>query len=160
MVYSVIYYKKQVKVYFPKDRWVGMNFQYGVGDYTTEWDTEKGVFKTSLWGDTLTQINMELTSAEADTIWNKMQEIEFFNYPDLLEFPVGTRDDSVELVQYTYEMRFTHKTKWLVWEKHLFTENQKAKELRELGWLIREIIANKPEFKAVAKISTGTDLIN
>lgn len=123
-----------------------MNFQYGEGEYSSEWDTETGEFTTSLWGDSITKIKMELLPVELDTIWELMEEIEFFNYPTDLEFPVGTRSDTVELIQYKYEMRFSHRSKFLTWEKHLFTENEKAEDLRKLSRLIRSIISSKPEF--------------
>ncbi|MFT7298680.1 MAG: hypothetical protein ACI81S_001502 [Sphingobacteriales bacterium] len=150
IVYTFVYYKKEIAVYFPKDKWVSMNFQYGEGEYSSEWDTERGEFVTSLFGDSITKIKMPLLPAEADTIWRMMEEVEFFKYPSNLEFPVGTKSDTVELIQYKYEMRFIHRTKFLTWEKHLFTENQKATDLRKLSRLVRRIISDKPEFREIA----------
>lgn len=103
-------------------------------------------------------INLPLTEKEMDDIYQKMVEIDFFNYPD--EFKVSMpQGQPVRLAtpysSYYFKVEKGSTVKELKWEDEIMNADNKADRLRELISFIRDIIESKPEYKVLPTASGG-----
>jgi hypothetical protein len=122
-----------------------------------EIDTFHDKFTKDMITDPPITINLSLTEEEMDKIYQKMVEIDFFSYPE--EFKVEIMGDIIGTVtpysSYYFTVEKGSITKELRWEDEITNPDVKADRLRELINLIINIIASKPEYKALPEPSGG-----
>lgn len=124
-------------------------FKYGVGA-KNELNTFKGTYTRDMILDPSITVKLSLSEEELDSIYQKMVEIDFFEYPDRFSVPIPP-DGMVIMVtpysSYYFKVKYDFKIKELWWEDEIKNENIEADKLRELIKLIRDIIESKEEYK-------------
>ena len=132
----------------PADRSLqGLVFAFGVGAKNVL-DTTKGTFTKDMIAASPITVPMTLTDQEMARIARKVEEIDFFSYPESYVTPDdggGGRGEPHE----TYVFRVTTQqgTKVVEWEDGLFNDDQGAANLRDLALLIEKIVMARPEYK-------------
>ncbi len=132
-------------------------FKYGVSGGNTL-DTFKGTYTRDMILDPAVTINMVLTPAEMDSIYQKMVEIDFFNYPDKFSGHVADNETKTEVAPYPsyfFNVEYDGKTKELLWHAKYVNLDTPGQKLMELINLIKSIIESKPEYQALPKPSGG-----
>ena len=124
-------------------------FKYGVGA-RNELNTFDSTYTKDMITDPSITVNLSLSKEELDRIYQKMIEINFFDYPD--EFSVSVSPgESVGMLtpycSYYFKVEYDSKVKELSWEDKIINQDKKAEKLRELINLIRDIIESKEEYK-------------
>jgi hypothetical protein len=132
-------------------------FKYGV-TARNELNTFEGTYTKDMVMDPSITINLSLTEAELDRIYQKMLEIDFFDYPD--EFSVPVEEGGLVTIRtpyssYYFKVEYDSTVKELRWEDEIMNPNDKANELRELIQLIRDIVESKEEYKELPKPTSG-----
>ena len=135
----------------------GLIFRYGVMA-RNELNTFKGTYTKDMVSDPSITVNLSLSQEELDSIYQKMVEINFFDYPD--EFSVSVpAGESFGIVtpynSYYLKVKYDSKIKELWWEDEIKNENTKADQLRELIKLIRDIIESKEEYQKLPEPTSG-----
>jgi len=135
---------------------INLIFKYGVN--------EKNILNT--FGCTYTKdmvldpsitTSLHLESEELDSIYQKIQQIDFFNYPDTFYVKI-TGDVVGEITPFpTFDFYVEVDTieKRLYWENKITNPNQKADELREVIRLIIKIIESKKEYQQLPEPKGG-----
>ena len=135
----------------------GLIFRYGVMA-RNELNTFKGTFTKDMVSDPSITVDLSLSEEELDSIYRKMVEIDFFNYPDEFSVPIPP-DGMVHIVtpysSYYFKVKYDSKIKELWWEDEIKNENIKADKLRELIKLIWNIIESKEEYQKLPKPTSG-----
>jgi hypothetical protein len=132
-------------------------FKYGVGARNVL-DTFKGTFSKDMVNAPGITIDLVFSPTEMDSIYQKMVEIDFFNYPD--EFTVVPPENGITSIvtpfnTYYFEVEYGDGFKTLEWVAEITNPDPKADNLRELIHLIQGIIESKPEYQALPKPSGG-----
>lgn len=132
-------------------------FKYGVMA-RNELNTFKGTYTKDMVSDPSITVNLSLSEEELDSIYRKMVEIDFFDYPD--EFSVSVpAGESFGMVtpyfSYYFKVEHDAKIKELWWEDEIKNENIKADKLRELIKLIWNIIEAKEEYQRLPEPTSG-----
>jgi hypothetical protein len=132
-------------------------FKYGV-TARNELNTFNGTYTKDLILDPPVTTELRLSEEEMDRIYQKMVEIDFFNYPD--EFSVtptpGERGFIIEPYErYYFKVECDSKVKELRWKDILKNSDEKAAKLRELISLIKGIIESREEYKKLPAPSGG-----
>jgi len=126
-----------------------LTFKYGIGAWN-ELNTFDGTYTKDMVMDPSITVNLSLSKEELDRIYQKMIEINFFDYPDQFSVfvPPG---QSVGMVtpyySYYFKVEYDSKVKELSWKDKIINQDKKAEKLRELISLIRDIIESKEEYK-------------
>ena len=131
----------------------GANFnfdlKYGVGA-KNEIDTFHGKFTKDMVDAPSITITLKLSEAEMEEIYQKMLDIDFFNYPDTFTVIPGP-NEATQLVtpvnSYYFTVEKNGQTKTLSWEDSNQNPNTKADKLRELIVMIQRMIEAKEEYK-------------
>jgi hypothetical protein len=132
-------------------------FKYGVSGGNTL-DTFHGTYTRDMILDPAITIDMVLTAAEMDSIYQKMVEIDFFNYPDKFSVDVADNETKIEVAPYPtyfFKVEYSGKTKELLWHDKYVNSDAQADKLKELINLIKGIIELKPEYQALPQPSGG-----
>lgn len=132
-------------------------FKYGV-TAKNELDTFKGTYTKDMVTDPSITIGLRLSEEEMNSIYQKMAEIEFFNYPD--EFSVSVPPgESVGMVtpfsSYYFTVEYGSQIKNLHWADDVSNPDEKASKLRELIKLIKSIIESREEYKKLPEPKSG-----
>jgi hypothetical protein len=117
-------------------------------------DTGKGMFTKDMVVAPSNTIRLNLTREELDRVRAKMDEIDLWNYPDVLE-PEAPAYSVTPYASYYFTVKKAGAVKELRWEDAYGDRGLAATRLRELTVLIREIIESKPEYKALPPPSGG-----
>ena len=132
-------------------------FKYGVGA-KNEINTFHDTVTKDLINDPSITISLSLTEEEMDHIYQKMVEIDFFNYPDVFKVTVP-EDELTQLVtphsSYYFKVEKGSTVKELNWEDEIMNPDEQADRLKELIYLIRDIIELKPEYQVLPEPSGG-----
>ncbi len=122
-------------------------------DSGEELDTFNGEFSRWVYLDTKppVSINLMLSQAEKQTIYQKMIDINYFNYPNNFRVQIPV-DSAVGMVtpaeEYYFKVKFGNKYKELRWVDNItFPQDSQADKLRSLIKLIRGIFESKDEYK-------------
>ena len=116
-------------------------------------DTFQGTYSKDMVRDPNIMIHLLLSDEEMDRIYQKMVEIDFFNYPDQFSIsappgvPVGI---STPYSSYYFKVEHDAGTKELWWHDEIVYKDyadEKADRLRELIGLIRDIVESKEEYE-------------
>lgn len=99
-----------------------------------------------------------LTSEELKSIYTKMNEINFFSYPDVFTVPVGAEVGIITpFNSYYFKVRHGSEIKELSWDDEITNQNIDADKLRELIKYIRSIVESKMEYKKLPPPRGGYD---
>lgn len=134
-------------------------FKYGVGA-KNELNTFNGTYTKDMIVDPPITVDLSLSKKEMKTIYNKMAEINFFDYPDqyTILIPPG---EGVGMVTphstYYFKVENGSSVKELTWEDYITNRDEKADKLRELIKVIRDIVESKREYKALPVPKGGYD---
>ncbi len=132
-------------------------FKYGVGAMN-ELNTFKGAYTKDMVVDPSITVNLPLSKEELHRIYQKMIEIDFFNYPDKFSISVPP-EELVGMVtpyqSYYFWVEYDSKIKELSWGDNITNEDEKAEKLRELIKLIIDIIESKEEYKKLPEPRGG-----
>ena len=132
-------------------------FKYGVMA-KNELNTFDGTYTKDMVMDPSITVELSLTEAELDRIYQKMVEIDFFDYPEEFSVPVEEGGLVTMVTPYSsYYIKVEHDStiKELRWEDEIKNENKEADKLRELIQLIRDIIESKEEYKELPSPTSG-----
>jgi len=131
-------------------------FKYGITGRNIL-DTYHGTFTKDMITAPGITIELTVTIEEMDNIYQKMVEIDFFNYPD--EFKVAVTGEIISTVtpysSYYFEVEYGPDVKILAWEDEITNPDSQADKLRELINLIKNIIESKAEYQALPEPSGG-----
>ncbi|OPX90113.1 MAG: hypothetical protein A4E53_01328 [Pelotomaculum sp. PtaB.Bin104] len=131
--------------------------KYGVGAKNIL-NTFEGIYTKDMILDPPITTKMELTSEELNSIYNKMNEINFFTYPDVFTVPVGTEVGMITPYNsYYFQVRHGSEIKELSWDDEITNQNIDADKLRELVTHIRNLIESKEEYKKLPPARGGYD---
>jgi hypothetical protein len=132
-------------------------FRYGVTGANVL-DTFQGTFTKDMISEAPITIDFSLTAEEMESIYQKMLEIDFFDYPDEFEVAVPEGELARMVLPYSsYYFKIQHSSgiKELTWEDKITNTDEKADRLKELIHLIRDIIELKPEYQVLPEPSGG-----
>ena len=116
-------------------------------------DTFQGTYSKDMVRDPNIVVYLSLSEDEMDRIYEKMVEVDFFNYPDRFSVsvppgvPSGIR---TPYSSYYFKVEQNSSIKELWWNDEIFYKDytdEKADRLRELIKLIRDIVESKEEFR-------------
>ena len=132
-------------------------FKYGVGA-KNELNTFEGTYTKDMIMDPSVTVELSLTEEEVDRFYQKMLDIEFFDYPD--EFSVSVAPGSLTKIvtpysSYYFKLEYNSSIKELRWEDEIKNRNEEADKLRELIRLIRDIIESKEEYQELPEPTSG-----
>jgi hypothetical protein len=141
----------------PRESNFNLIFRYGITAGNTL-DTFQGIYIKDMVRDPSIRIQLALTEEEMDQIYQKMVEIDFFNYPD--KFSVAVLPDAPTAIRtpypsYYFKVEYNSQVKELRWEDEIIEEDEKANRLRELISLIRDIVESKEEYKELPEPTSG-----
>lgn len=121
-------------------------------------DTFQGTFTKDMVLDPPITIELTLSDAEMDSIYQKMVEIDFFSYPNEFEVDVSGSELIGTVTPYStyyFDVEYPSGTKELKWEDEITNPDEKADKLRELINLIRNIVESKEEYKNLPEPGSG-----
>ena len=131
-------------------------FKYGVGA-RNELNTFEETFTKDMVIDPPITVAFSLTKKESDEIYQKMTEINFFDYPDT--FSVFMDSEEIGFFSpyptYYFKVEYNLNIKELLWRDNMMTEDEKAMRLREFINFIRNIIESKEEYKELPPAQGG-----
>jgi hypothetical protein len=139
----------------PDPQLLKIHFYYGFGN---ELNTFEQTYTKDLVQDGYIIVRFWLTEAEQESISNKLQVVDFFNFPDTL---IQMDSDSImvwispdpgwQFLRVADENR----KKVVYWRYPLPEGNKFVSRLRELKNLIADIIESKPEYRALPPAKGG-----
>ncbi len=131
--------------------------KYGVGA-RNELNTFNGTYTKDMVSDPSITVNLSLSKEELDRIYQKMVEIDFFDYPDKFSI-TPSPGESYGIVtpyySYYFKVEYNSEIKELWWEDEITNKDEKADKLRELIKLIWDIIESKEEYKKLPEPTSG-----
>jgi hypothetical protein len=126
-----------------------LEFKYGITAGNVL-DTFEGTYTKDMVADPPITIDLVLSEEEKEEIYQKMVEIEFFDYPD--EFYVDVSPGATTTIvtpysSYYLRVEYDSQTKELRWDDDIKNPDEQADKLRELIQTIRDIVESKDEYK-------------
>jgi hypothetical protein len=127
-------------------------------------DTYQNKFTKDMINDPSITIDLRLTEAEMDRIYQKMVEIDFFNYPERFKVSVPPGQPTVIVTPfpiYQFTVEKDSQIKRLDWDDTTLWDDKetnpdvKADKLRELINLIKGIIESREEYKELPEPTGG-----
>ena len=122
-------------------------------------DTAHGTFKRDMVTAPSVTTKLQLTEEEDLTgIRDKMDKIDFWDYPDVLEYEPRADGLTVMVTPYTsyyFKATMGKVVKEVTWENEYLDESPRAVALKELAQLIQQIIESTPEYKALPQPRGG-----
>jgi hypothetical protein len=124
-------------------------FQYGVAAYVPGGgnilNTFKGTYTRDMVKDPAFTASMTLTDSEKDTIYQKMKDIGWFDYPTYFRPPgIGFLTPAPG---YYFRVKYGSSYKQLFWQDNNLASSQQAVDLRDLIRVMTTIIESKQEYK-------------
>ena len=126
-----------------------LDFKYGI-TLRNELDTFNNNYTKDMVTTPSLTVDLVLTDQEKQQIYDKMIEIDFFNYPDkfAVQVPSGQNVGIVTpYSKYSFHVLYDSKTKDLSWDDEITNSDPKADKLRNLIQMIQNIIESKNEYK-------------
>ena len=121
-------------------------------------DTAHGTFKRDMVTAPSVTTKLQLTEEDLTGIRNKMDEIDFWGYPDVLEYEPradGITGIVTPFISYYFMTTRGDVVKEVTWEDKYWDERALVTNLRDLCQLVREIIESTPEYKALPEPRGG-----
>ena len=141
----------------PEESGLNLEFRYGVTAKNIL-DTFEGTYTKDMVTDPPITIELSLSEEEKDMIYQKMVEIDFFNYPDefSINVPPGEMIGTVTPYNsYYFKVEYDSQIKELRWDDEITNSDEMADQLRELITLIRSIIESKEEYRELPEPTSG-----
>lgn len=136
-------------------------FRYGYGMYTkNELNTLNGTYTKDMVVDPPVTTHLSLSRSELDAIINKMNDINFFSYPDWFAVPIrqgGVVGEVTPFEGYYFKVEYSSGTKELYWDDNITNANADADKLRDLIQLIKGIVESKQEYQRLPAPRGGYD---
>ena len=133
----------------------GLVFSFGPGAKNVL-DTTRGTFTKDMVLASPVTVPMTLSDEEMARIARKMEEIDFFSYPESYVTPDDGGGGWAEPHEtYIFRVSTSQGTKVVKWDDSLFNDDERAADLRDLAGLVREIISVKPEYKQLPSPEGG-----
>ena len=101
---------------------------------------------------------LTLTAEEMTQIFQKMEEVKFFDYPDKFSVKVPTGSPITAVTpsdSYYFKVQYNNRIKELTWDDNILNPDAQASNLRELIQLIEKIIQSKNEYKSLPTPRSG-----
>lgn len=127
-----------------------MIFKYGV-QQKNELNTFNGVYTKDMILDPSITAALSLSQEELDNIYNKMIEINFFDYPDKFSF----KQVVIPYSRYYFKVQHNGQIKELSWDEKIVLDDKRADKLRELISYIMNVIQSKEEYKNLPPAKGG-----
>jgi hypothetical protein len=127
-------------------------FKYGVGA-KNGLNTFEGTYTKDMVLDPPITIKLTLSDAELEQIRQKMVEIGFFDYPE--NFPLRTDFEVTPRTDYYIRVENGSSVKEVSWNSNSMLENNVQDNLLQLVDLIRSVVEQKPEYKALPPARGG-----
>jgi hypothetical protein len=127
-------------------------FRYGVGA-KNELNTFEDTYTKDMVLDPPITIKLTLSDAELEQIHQKMVQIGFFNYPE--NFPLRTDFEVTPRTDYYIKVENGSSVKEVSWNSNSMLENNIQNNLSQLVDLIRSVVEQKPEYKALPPARGG-----
>jgi hypothetical protein len=136
-----------------------LGFEYGVGGSPTKnvLDTARGTFTKDMIVDPPNTVKLSLGENALIRIRAKMDEIDFWSYPDILEYEIPP-DGGYSVTPYgSYYFRAKRGStvKELRWDDEHGDQSDRAGKLRELIRLIQVIIESTDEYESLPEPRGG-----
>jgi hypothetical protein len=128
-----------------------LEFKYGITARNVL-NTFEGTYTKDMVADPPITIDLTLSEEEKEEIYLKMEEIDFFDYPDefSVEISPGTTVTMVTpYSSYYFRVARDSQIKELRWDDNIKNPDEQADRLRELIMLIRDIVESKEEYRAL-----------
>jgi len=135
-------------------------FRYGSshGKHPNELDTFKGIFTKDMVNKDPVTTKLDLTQEEMDTIHRMMVEIDFFSYPKAFhpKLEGDIHSTQTPFTVYYIEYHDESGTKVVYWTtQYTSPEDTQYQNLKELAYLIIEMIQTKPEYQELPEPTAG-----
>ena len=117
-------------------------------------DTARGTFTKDMVVDPPITVDLELSGEALARIEDKMDEIDFWSYPDILERE-SPQYSVTPYATYYFKVQRGTEVKELRWDDDCGDRGDRAVKLEELITLIREIIESTDEYKALPEPRGG-----
>jgi len=120
----------------------------------------EGTYTKDMIMDPSITVELSVTEEELDRIYQKMVEIDFFDYPDRFAVSVPPGESFGMVTPYSsyyFKVEYGSEIKELWWENEIINinENEKADRLRELIKLITDIVESREEYKQLPEPTSG-----
>ncbi|MCI0495347.1 hypothetical protein L0Z72_10105 [candidate division KSB1 bacterium] len=140
----------------PDPQFLKIHFYYG---FSNELNTFKQTYTKDLVQDGYITVDFWLTEAEQERISNKLDFVDFFNFPDTLIYQIGP-DSIMVRIEPDPGWQFLrvadeNRDKIVHWRYPFPEENEFVPRLMELKNMIIEIIESKPEYRALPPAEGG-----
>ena len=113
-----------------------------------ELDTFKNTFTLDMVSLLPVSTKLTLSQEEKEKIFQKMQEIDFFNYPDVYGRPIPSGYPlNPQLNRYYFYVKYGSQIKELRWDDNIIGLDSQASKLRILIQFIKNIITSKEEYQ-------------
>jgi hypothetical protein len=114
-------------------------------------------YEKDMVSDPSITIYLHLSPEELDSIHLKMQQIDFFNYPDIFRINVTNEFEGIvtPFSTYYFYIQTENLVKELYWEDKIINPDHKAEQLRELIHLILKIIHSEKEYQQLPESRGG-----
>ena len=136
----------------PDNQFVQIFFKYG---FRNELNTFENTYQKDLVQDGTIKITFWLTTEEQNRILQKVNEINFFSFPD--EF--GPDSSFISLAPdpgpQKLSIKYNGRDKTVIWYYPLNYSDPDAVSLKEINNLIISIIESKPEYKKLPPANGG-----
>ncbi len=139
-----------------EDNQLNLVFEYGVmlKNILNTFDCS---YQKDLVLDPPITINLLLDGNEIDSIFRKMQEVNFFNYPDTFFVDSDTIAVFTPSSKYYFYVEADSIQKELFWNDAVHIENEQVDNLRSLIMFIRDLIESKQEYKELPETRGSYD---
>ena len=129
----------------PESAGFNLEFKYGITARNVL-DTFEGTYTKDMVIDPPITVELSLSAAEKEMIYEKIVEIDFFSYPDEFSVDVPPGAMTVKVTPYSsyyFRVAYNSQVKELRWDDKITHPDEKADRLRELITVIRNIIESK-----------------
>jgi hypothetical protein len=140
----------------PQKNSLNLIFKVAIGAWNVL-DTFECTFTKDMVLDPSITICFALSPAELDSIRARMNQIDFFNYPDTfrINIPDSLAQWITPSIAYYYYVETDTIRKELFWHDYIINPDEDADKLRELGHFIMQLVMSKDEYKRLPEPRGG-----
>jgi hypothetical protein len=125
---------------------INITFKYGVGA-RNELNTFEGTYTKDLILDDNVTTRMTLSQEELSQIQQKIAEMDLFSFPD--NFPLNPSGFVTPQMDYYIKVQNGTQIKEITWSNNSLMESNTKNSLDQLVSFLRNMIEQKPEYKAL-----------
>jgi hypothetical protein len=131
---------------------INVIFKYGVGA-RNELNTFEGTYTKDLILDNTATTRMILSQEELSQIRQKITEIDLFSFPD--SFPLNPSGFVIPQIDYYIKVQNGTQIKEITWSNNSLMDSSIQNSLDQLVSFLRNMIEQKPEYKALPPARGG-----